>query len=65
MMRQQRVVAFIAKLVERGVDYETIAEAIDGVLDIKLGQSITKTGADNDELIRAFCMEQAARLEGK
>lgn len=63
MMREQRVIAFIAKLLDQGVDSETIARAIDAVLDIKLGESITSLGRDNDELIRAFCMEQASRLE--
>ena len=63
MMREQKVVAFIAKLLNQGVDSETIARAIDEVLDIKLGESITNLGKDNDELIRAFCMEQASRLE--
>lgn len=63
MMREQKVVAFIAKLLDHGVDSEMIAQAIDDVLDIKLGESITSLGRDNDELIRAFCMEQASKLE--
>lgn len=60
MMREQKLIAFIAKLTkERGVSPLSIECAIDEVLDIKLAESIT----GEDPMVRAFSMEQAARLE--
>jgi len=59
MMKDQAVVAFISSLVQdHGVPPETIESAVNAVLDIKLGESITK----DNQLVRAFAMEQRHRL---
>lgn len=58
MIKEQAVIAFMGKLIDRGIDPDTIERAVDEVLDIKPGTSIT----GNNMLIRAFCMEQSARL---
>ncbi len=59
MMKDQKVVALIANLIQdQGVSPEAIESAVNRCLDIKLGESIV----DGDMLVRAFAMEQANRL---
>lgn len=59
MMKEQAVISLIAKLItKRGVSAPTIERAVNDVLDTKLGESIT----GENPLVRAFAMEQAARL---
>lgn len=59
MMSEQAVIAFIADLILKGgLNPEKIERSVDRVRDIKIGESIT----GDDPLIRAFAMEQSARL---
>jgi hypothetical protein len=59
MTKEQAVISLIAKLItKRGVSAPTVERAIDDVLDIKLGDSIT----GENPLVRAFATEQATRL---
>lgn len=59
MIKEQATIAFIAGLILHcDVKPEQIEAAVNLVLDIKLGETI----CDDNQLIRAFSMEQASRL---
>lgn len=59
MMRDQVLPAFICKLLlHHDVEPSTIEEAVNEVLDVGLGESFS----EDNQLVRAFAMEQASRV---